>query len=107
MKFIAGALVLGLGAFGVADARPVVIENLASFGTPDPAYVGFATDIAMDGDYALITAGRSEPDPDDPFGSRNFQTAFLFQRSGTSWNVVRRLNEFEQTGITGFRARWR
>ena len=75
---------------------PSSSKTLASFGTPDPAYVGFATDIAMDGDYALVTAGRSEPDPDDPSLTRNSHTAFLFQRSGTRWNVVRRLNEFEQ-----------
>ena len=98
MKACAGAiargLALGLGMFGVAVARPLVIENVATFGTPDVAYAGFATDVAIDGDYALVTAGRSEPDPDNPGFDRSFQTTFLFRRSGTSWNVVRRLNEY-------------
>jgi len=33
-----------------AAARPVTLEPLSTFGTPDPAYDGFATDVAIDGD---------------------------------------------------------
>jgi hypothetical protein len=96
MKACAGAIALGLGMFGVAVARPLVIENVATFGSPNGAYTGFATDVAIDGDFALVPASRSEPDPDDPGLNRTFHTAFLFRRSGTSWNVVRRLNEFAE-----------
>jgi hypothetical protein len=89
------AVLVTLGAFGVAQARPVIVENLGSFGTPDNAYTGFAVDVAIDGNYAIVSAARAEPDPSDPGRNRDFLTAFLFQRSGTQWNVVRRLAENE------------
>jgi hypothetical protein len=110
---------------GAAWARPVTVEPLSTFGTPDAAYQGFGVDVAIDGDYAIATAGRYVPDPGgDYMLDENFTTAFLFQRNGTSWNLVRRLEEYRQapsfdilsevarqTGIaavqTVFTARWK
>ena len=90
------ALLCALGT-SAAGARPVTVEQLSTFGTPDPVYDGFAVDVAIDGDYAVVTAARTVPDPGgEPFLDRTFQTAFLFQRSGIRWNVVRRLNEYEE-----------
>ena len=82
---------------GITFARPVTLEPLSAFGTPDKAYDGFATDVAIDGDYALATASRTVEDPSgDPSLAQDFATAFLFRRSGTRWVVVRRLDETKQ-----------
>jgi hypothetical protein len=92
--FRVGLLALCAGA---AWARPVTVEPLSTFGTPDAAYQGFGVDVAIDGDYAITTAGRSVPDPGgDPYFDENYATAFLFQRSGNSWTPVRRLEEYRQ-----------
>jgi hypothetical protein len=80
-----------------ALARPVTLEPLSSFGTPDPAYKDFATDVAIDGDYALATAARTVEDPGgDPTLRQDFATAFMFRRNGTHWELVRRLLETKQ-----------
>jgi hypothetical protein len=75
----------------------VTLEPLSTFGTPDPAYPTFATDVAIDGDYALATAARTVEDPGgDPTLREDFATAFMFRRSGTRWQLVRRLDETRQ-----------
>jgi hypothetical protein len=89
-----GAAWLGAAAAG---ARPVALEPLSTFGTPDPAYTQFATDVAIDGDYALATAARTVTDPGgDPTLTQDFGTAFMFHRDGTRWELVRRLQETQQ-----------
>src|ERR1043165_7977191 len=40
------------------QARPVIIESLSSFGTPDAAYPDFAGDVAIDGVNAIVLATR-------------------------------------------------
>jgi hypothetical protein len=82
---------LSIASAGPAAARPITVEPTSSFTTPDPAYDGFATDVAIDGDYAIVTAGRSVPELDEAY-----LTAFLFQRSGTRWVPLRRLEEYLQ-----------
>ena len=94
MRTLLPRVLLTLGVACAAQARPVIIENLASFGTPDTAYERFGESVAIDGDYALATGSRSAPDPDDPAVSRTFHTAFLLRRNGTNWTVVRRLDEY-------------
>jgi len=80
-----------------AWSRPVTLEPVSSFGTPDPAYTAFATDVALEGDNAVVTAGRVVPDPGgEPMLDQNFATAFVFLRTPTGWTVVRRLNEYRQ-----------
>ena len=85
---------LTLGVAAAAHARPVIIENLASFGTPDPAYERFGESVAIDGEYALATASRNAPDPDDPAVTRTFHTAYLLRLNGATWRSVRRLDEY-------------
>lgn len=94
MKTLLARVVLALGVACAAQARPVVIEDLGSFGTPDPLYEGFGASVAVDGDFALVTGSRSEPDPEDPSTTRTFLTAFLYRRSGNGWTLVRRLDEY-------------
>src|SRR4051812_26254993 len=97
MRSISHAAWLGTVFAGTLCARPVTLGPVTSFATPDPTYTGFATDVAIDGDYALVIAGRDVPDPGgEPLLDQHFVTAFLFKRNGTSWSVVRRLNEFRQ-----------
>ncbi|HET9861881.1 MAG TPA: hypothetical protein VFP37_00445 [Steroidobacteraceae bacterium] len=82
---------------GAAVARPVTVEPSSTFRTPDPAYDGFGIAVAIDGDYAIATAGRTVTDPGgDPTLTQIFSTAFLFRRSGTSWTPVRQLEETRQ-----------
>ena len=85
---------LTLGVAAAAQARPVIIENIASFGTPDTAYGRFGESIAIEGDHALATASRTAPDPDEPSVTRTFHTAYLLRLNGTRWGVVRRLDEY-------------
>ena len=96
MKSFLPRALLALAATGAVYARPVIIENVGSFGTPDSTYVGFGEGVAIDGDYALATASRTEPDPLEPAFSRTFHTAFLFRRNGTLWTSVRRLDEYPE-----------
>lgn len=95
MHVIARVALLLLAGSGFAAARPLTVENTGTFGTPDSAYVGFGGDVALWGDFAIVTASRPEPVADDET-PRNFQTAFLFRLNGTRWEVVRRLEEYEE-----------
>jgi hypothetical protein len=100
MKLSFRVAFIALLTAGAADARPVVVENLSSFASPDPAYVSdgrttrFADQVAIDGDYAIATGTRRVDDP--IVGPYNVRTAFLLQRSGTRWNLVRRLQEYAE-----------
>jgi hypothetical protein len=82
---------------GAVAARPVTVEQSSTFGSPDTAYTGFGIAVALDGDFAIATAGRTVTDPGgDPTLTQDFSTAFLFRRSGTSWVPVRQLEETRQ-----------
>jgi hypothetical protein len=99
MRVILRVALLSAASLGAtpSGARPVTLEPLSTFGTPDSAYDSFATDVAIDGDYALATAARTELDPGgDPTLTQDFATAFMFRRNGTRWELVRRLNETRQ-----------
>jgi hypothetical protein len=87
------AAMLALPAAG--QARPVIIENLSSFGTPDPAYTDFGGDVAIDGVNAVVLATHPIAGGDNPLRPYRAQTAFLFHLSGTTWKPVRRLNEYQ------------
>lgn len=78
-----------------AHARPVIIENRSSFGTPDAAYTSFGGDVAIDGTNAVVLATRLIDNPENPFRPRRGQTAFIYHLSGTTWKPVRRLNEYD------------
>ena len=99
MRVILRVALLSAASLGAtpSGARPVTLEPLSTFGTPDSAYDSFATDVAIDGDYALATAARTELDPGgDPTLTQDFATAFMFRRNGTRWELVRRLHETRQ-----------
>src|SRR5438128_12328563 len=83
------------GFSAVAGARPVIIEDLASFGTPDAAYTGFGGDVAIDGVDAVVLATRPIDNPENPLRPRRGQTAYIYHLSGTTWKPVRRLNEYD------------
>src|SRR5690349_7703544 len=87
---VASALALASAAI----ARPVVIEDLSSFGTPDAAYPDFGGAVAIDGVNAIVLATRPIPNPDNPPRPRRGQTAFLYHLTGTTWQPVRKLNEY-------------
>jgi hypothetical protein len=91
------AAVLWAALAASAGARPVTVEQLSTFGSPDEAYDGFGIAVAIDGDYAIAVAGRTVDDPGgDPALTQSYSTAFLFHLSGTSWTPVRQLEETRQ-----------
>src|SRR5262245_26447833 len=78
-------------------ARPVVLERTATIAVPDSTYGGFGGALAIDGDYAIISGSRYIPAPDGNPDNDDSRIAFwLLQRSGTQWNVVRKLTEFRE-----------
>ncbi len=84
---------------GAAHARPVIIENVSTIKNPNPAlWTEFPLSVAVDGDSAMVTAQRwTYPTPD--LGQVH-QTAFLYQRSGSGWSLVRQLAETVVDGGT-------
>jgi hypothetical protein len=87
------AICLALCAFvGLAQARPVVLEEVATITRPDASWQSFGSfGVAIDGDYALVSAERFVDDPSAPNGQRHEGAAFLYLRSGTSWNFLQQL----------------
>jgi hypothetical protein len=93
MTILRAAFLL-VGFAGSAFARPIVLEPVSTFGTPDSSYTSFAVDVAVDGNFALATAEK--PGPPDANGEPavfDLSSAFLFARSGKQWTPVRRLEE--------------
>src|SRR5688572_23476027 len=93
MKFAATAmLVCGLFT-GIANARPVVIEDSAVLARPDASWQYFGRfGVAVDGDYALVSGERYVPDPAAEGGQRHEGAAFIYRRaSATSWTYIGRL----------------
>jgi len=77
---------------GAAFARPVVLEEVATLSPPDPSWQDLGINgVAIDGDFALVSAARRVPDPYDESGFRSEMAAFVYQRSGTNWNYTSQL----------------
>ena len=77
---------------GLAQARPVVIEESARITMPEASWEHFGRfGVAIDGDYALISGDRVVADPSAPSGVREEGVVFLFRRSGSTWNYQGRL----------------
>ena len=77
---------------GMAQARPVFVENVSTIQNPNPAvWQNFPVAVAVDGDYALVSAEYR--DQSNPQQARVHQTAFLYRRSGVGWSLVRQLEE--------------
>lgn len=83
----------------MAQARPVVIENVSTISNPNPAlWTEFPMSVAVDGDSAIVTAQRwTYPTPEL---GRVHQTAFLYKRGGSGWTLVRQLEETVVDGGT-------
>ncbi len=85
---------------GAAHARPMIIEERSRIDNPDPGFPEFAAAVAVDGDFALVSAHRDIPPTSEaPFPERDF-SALLFRRSASGWSYVRTLlterhNEFD------------
>jgi hypothetical protein len=73
---------------GVAQARPVVIEEVATLTPPDASWKYFGRfGVAIDGDFALVSGERYVNDPNFE-DTQHVAAAFLYKRSGASWNYV-------------------
>jgi hypothetical protein len=74
---------------GLSQARPVVIEQVATLTPPDPSWTFFGRiGVAIDGDFALVSGERFVEDPHAEGGIRHDGAALLYGRSGTSWNYL-------------------
>jgi len=92
MKILSRCLLAWVVMLAVAHARPVFVENVSTISNPNPAlFEDFPMSVAVDGDYAVV--GAEYWDRSNPQLSRMHQTAFLYQRSGTGWALVRQLEE--------------
>lgn len=70
-----------------AFARPTLVHESQELLPPDPAFEYFGTEIAVDGDWAIIMAVSY------PSESRNTydQVALLYRRTTSGWSFVREL----------------
>jgi hypothetical protein len=76
----------------VAHTRPVVLEEVAILAPPDTSWTYLGRfGVAIDGDFALVSAERYPPAPWDPGEVVHEVAALLYQRSGSSWKYVRTL----------------
>ena len=83
MKILLGILI-ACGALGVAQARPLVIQESARIANPDPAnFPYFAADVAIDGDDAIATLERyfEPPEGSDPNDLEHEVAVHLFHRN--------------------------
>jgi hypothetical protein len=65
-----------------------VIEESASFASPDPSWEYFGRYVAVDGDWALVQAERFVPDENAENGRRHDGAALLFRKVGSTWSYV-------------------
>ena len=85
MKLFRIAL-LCLAVAGIANARPVVLEEVATLTRPDASWDYFGRlGIAIDGDDALVLGERYVDDPNAEDGTRRDAAALLYRRSGSNW----------------------
>src|SRR5688572_12478948 len=75
-----------------ADPRPLVIEDAQRITAPDSRYTDFGGQVAIDGDWAIVT-GRRVVDDEPGAPPTTMQAAFLYRRVGATWTFVRMLQE--------------
>ena len=84
------ALLVACCTLGVAQSRPLQLEENARIANPDPNFESFGGAIALDGDEAFITGQHFiEGDPDDPFDNLVQNVVYLFRRVSGVWTPVR------------------
>ncbi len=76
-----------LVAASTAFARPVLIHESQQLLAPDPAYRYFGTEVAIDGDWAIITAVSYPSESSEVHD----QVALLYRRTSSGWGFVREL----------------
>ena len=76
----------------LAHARPIIIQETATIESPDPEF-NFGWRVGLDGDDAVVYGSKDipAPYPEDP--PDTLTRAYLFHRSGSTWNFVRVLAE--------------
>src|SRR5688572_9888042 len=74
-----------------ALSRPVILQSMETIPSPDPSYTYFGYDLAIDGDWAIIS-GEKWQDLNDEYSPITY-TAFLFRRVNASWVFQRKLVE--------------
>ena len=90
MNLVTRCLAL-LGMLGLAHARPVFVDNVSIISNPNPAvWEFFPASVALDTNFALVGAEYWDR---STVPSQLHQTAFLYQRSGGGWTLVRQLEE--------------
>jgi hypothetical protein len=78
---------LALVFMGVAHARPVILEEVATLSPPDASWTYLGRfGVAIDGDFALVSAERFVDNPNAPGESLHEAAALLYRRAGSSWN---------------------
>ena len=83
MKAMYASLVAAsLTCAGSVEARPVVLEQVATLPAPPGGYTRSGAQVAIDGDFALITGFR--PNPVDP-GAGDSVSALLYRRTPAGW----------------------
>ena len=91
-KAAAPALVVAAGIAAVAGAQPLVIEETSRF-SPPPGVDNLWGSLAIDGGDAVAVGTKDIP---HPVGFDEVRwTAYPYRRSGTSWNYVRKLAEWQ------------
>jgi hypothetical protein len=89
-RLFAALLAAGMGLAGNVYARPVVIEPSARLPAPPAAYQWSGDHVAIDGDYALMTAYRQGDDSE-------FVAALVYRRTSGGWIYESILYETEYT----------
>lgn len=83
------SVILALAFASITNARPVVLEEVATLTPPEGSWEGFGRyGVAIDGNSALVSGERWVEDPDAASGFRHEGAVFLYRRSDTSWNYV-------------------
>jgi len=93
MKILIG-LLIACGALASAQARPLVVQESARIGNPDPTnFPYFAADVAIDGDDAIATLERyfDAPEGGDPRDLEHDVAVHLFHLTNGKWAPVRQL----------------
>ncbi len=85
MKFLVACAALFTAT--TTFARPVLIHETQRLLAPDSQYEYFGTEVAVDGDWAIITAVSYPSESFDVYD----QVALLYRRSSSGWGFVREL----------------
>jgi hypothetical protein len=90
------ALVLALGAIAAAQARPLIIEESARIGNPDPSFESFGGAVALDGDDAFAALWQPRyGDPEDEYDDEATLAVWLFRNVNGTWTPIRKLTEVQ------------